>query len=128
VRRRTALHQAAEEGRAEAVRLLLTHGADIEARDADDLTPLMVACMFANRTDAAILALIDGGADAQAVRPSDAMTPLVAAAGPGAGRREVLEALLSAGADVNGFEGTDWPPLLSAAKNGQDEAIREDRS
>lgn len=123
-RGRTALHEAAVEGRVAAVRLLAGAGASTEARDANDLTPLLGAC---NRggpaAEAGALALIDAGADVNARRTADGLTPLGAACGPGAAHIPLLAALLDHGAAVDGPSGTDWPPLLHAAKNNNFEAI-----
>ena len=55
---RTALHEAAELGHLDLVKLLLARGADIDARDRDGKTPLLRAAY-----DDCITALINSGAD-----------------------------------------------------------------
>ena len=42
----TALHAAAEQGHTDVVQLLLENGAREDARDADEMTPLLLACEF----------------------------------------------------------------------------------
>ena len=60
----TPLHIAAFSGRTEVVRVLLDHGAQVDARDNMDMTPLMeaVAAMKEENADAARL-LIEHGAN-----------------------------------------------------------------
>jgi ankyrin repeat protein len=45
---------------------LLSGGADVNARDSDKRTPLMLAVIY-NRNSAAITALLEAGADARAL-------------------------------------------------------------
>ena len=62
----TGLHSAAKHGQAEAVRLLLEHGADPNAREAGDNTgPLHWAAAHAHLDT--VRALVDAGADVQGV-------------------------------------------------------------
>ena len=57
----TPLHVAAQEGQAEVVTVLLTHGASLLARDFEGKTPLHEAASGANADVVEIL--LDGGAD-----------------------------------------------------------------
>jgi hypothetical protein len=50
-----ALHWAAGSGRAETVRLLIEHGADVTARDHNDMTALQVAVKRGHEAVAALL-------------------------------------------------------------------------
>ena len=75
----TALHEAAVGGSADAVDFLVKHGANIDARDANGLTPLFVA-ISADDTEEAALALIRDGANTNLVDP-DQSTPLEYARG-----------------------------------------------
>ena len=53
---RTALHAAAQSGGAAAVALLLAHGADVNALDGSDITPLHLAASDATvRTSCSIV-------------------------------------------------------------------------
>ncbi len=71
----TALHVAASANRVGAIRLLLEHGANLEARDDRGKTPLIWA--LEHRSDVAIPVLLDAGADVTA-RDNEGMTPLLA--------------------------------------------------
>lgn len=57
----SALNRAAEEGHAEAVRLLLRHGANVNDRDQSGQTPLLKASL--NGHLPCVMALLEGGAD-----------------------------------------------------------------
>ena len=68
-RESTALHVAAWRARHETVRVLIAHGADVHARDADGRTPLMLAvkaCVDSYWTDTrrpdSVAALLAAGA------------------------------------------------------------------
>jgi len=103
----TPLHRAAQSGNLEIVQLLLTHGAEVNARNEyNGQTPLHIAAGQGNL--AVVDLLLTHGADINArvaltVNPSDQMsyllTPLHLAAL--AGRWEVTELLLAHRADVN---------------------------
>ncbi len=78
--KRTPLHLAASEGRADLVAGLLLQGIDINARDAEGKTPLHLATA-AGHIDT-MRALVEAGANA-ALRDSDIVTPLYIAAEKG---------------------------------------------
>ena len=59
-----SLHAAVRRNDPAAIRQLLQQGADVEARDADGLTPLMLACM--NLQEQNIRLLVRAGADPDA--------------------------------------------------------------
>jgi hypothetical protein len=63
---RTALHMAAAKGNYDMVKLLLEHGATVDARDEGNNTPLLVA-MLESQAEVAEL-LIDNGADIKIVQ------------------------------------------------------------
>lgn len=92
----TALHLASFFNQPEAVRLLLTAGADVNAaaRDSSGLRPLHSA--VAARSVDAVAMLLDAGADPN-VQQAGGYTPLHAAARHG--DRTIVEQLLDAGAD-----------------------------
>lgn len=114
------LHWAAESYQREAAALLLDHGADLEARNVFDETPLLVACLrrASHKADAAEadrrLQMIE------ALLTRGAVCDLHAAAALGDSER--LTALLDAGPDLarlsNGF---GWTPLHWSARCGNAE-------
>lgn len=68
---------AARLGLIRVVELLLARGADLNVRDGDDLTPLMVACAWDGKKMARVaVRLIEAGADVTCVRASVGMTAL----------------------------------------------------
>ena len=71
---RTPLHEAAQNGKAEVVEMLLYHGASVAAKDSGDATPLHYAAKF-NAESAVIGLLLEQGADVTA-RDSNGATPL----------------------------------------------------
>ena len=95
----TPLHKAAWNGHAEAVEVLLKHGADPNARSTASRTPLDLAIQADSLP--AVKALLDGGANPNAPG-GGGMTPLqIAHRRMPASKRAVAigEALLAAGAD-----------------------------
>ncbi len=117
-RGRTALHEASVAGQTAYLAALVAAGASLEARDGNDLTPLMSACMRGGpAAEAGSLALLAAGANANARRESDGLTPLAAAVGAGACGLALLDALVERGASVHGAPGA--PPLLDAVQYNQ---------
>jgi ankyrin repeat protein len=93
--RRTALHEAADGQRPETARLLLGHGADVNARDASGDTPLLVA---ARRGAAPVIDLLLGAnADTAALDARGGTALMLAVA---AQSQPSVELLLAKGADV----------------------------
>ncbi len=93
--RRTALHEAADGQRPETARLLLAHGADVNARDATGDTPLLVA---ARRGAAPVIeVLLDAGADTALVDTRGGTALMLAVA---AQSKPAVDLLLAKGADV----------------------------
>ncbi len=95
----TPLHHAANRGDLAAVEALLTKGADVNARGLAKQTPLHLAV-----TKEIAQRLISKGAHIEA-RDNRGRTPLFLAAG--AGRKEVVEALLADGAQADAPEVDD---------------------
>jgi len=90
-----ALYLAALGDSADAVNLLISNGADINARDDSNSTPLHLAAYKGNREVVEIL--LANGADINA-QGWDYSTPLYLAAK--SGHRDIVELLLTKGADV----------------------------
>lgn len=115
---RTALHQAADQDRSQAVALLCAAGAPTEARDMHRQTPLHVAAWQDH--GASVEALIAAGAELEA-RDVNGDTPLALAATEPV--PEVVRYLLAAGADREATNLDGQTPLLRAAMSGQAETV-----
>lgn len=117
---RTALMAAARAGQEAAVRLLLDLGADINARDRDDVTALFYAAL-GGHTDV-VSALTSAGADVRATS-KDGLTALWHAAAHG--HAESVLALASAGANPNAaYAKRQSTALMEAAYGGHTAAVR----
>ncbi len=117
----TALHWAAERGRAEIASLLLAARADVAATTRlGDYTPLHLAARRGHTELAKLLLAARADPSAQA---STGVTPLHLASA--AGDRALVEALLAAGAPADARE-PQWgqTPLMFAAAAGRTEAVR----
>ncbi len=116
---KTPLHFSAGQGDYEITKLLLLHGADVNAKDKENTTPLHEASWRWERK--VVELLIDKGAkvNIKGVHPRalcfNGWTPLHVAAERG--RNEVVEALLKAGADVNTKSDGGMTPLSVANEN-----------
>ncbi len=120
----TALMASAGNGDLSAVRCLLDHGADVQARLANGYTALIGASIAG---DAQVVALLlDRGADPNSVCKTDTgilQTPACMAAVMG--RAECLRLLMAAGADVNIQGGPfEQNALLGAATSSSKETVR----
>lgn len=117
----TELHTAAEANDADRVRALIAAGAEIDARDKDQRTPLLLATR-ADAIDSA-RALIEAGADVNA-RDNIRDTPFLYAGAEG--RLEILKALLATGkADLKDTNRYGGNALIPAAHHGHPETVRE---
>jgi ankyrin repeat protein len=63
----TPLHEAVRNCHIDAIRVLLTNGANVDIRDKCGITPLMGAAMWCNKHPNIIELLLDYGADINAV-------------------------------------------------------------
>ena len=93
------LFAALQNGKGETVNDLLVKGADINARDGNGFTPLMIAA--AQRDIAMVHALLSKGADAN-LKNNDGGTALIAAIASGNKiLGDIVQSLLAKGADAN---------------------------
>lgn len=116
----TALHWAAQQDRADLVRLLLDAGADARAANRYGATPLAVACLSAGAP--VVSALLDAGADPN-TSSGEGQTALMTAAR--AGKAEVVRLLLARGATVEAKE--RWrgqTALMWAVAEGHADVVR----
>ena len=108
-----ALHDEAK------VRLLLSRGAAVNAKQVDGRTPLYIAASLGNAVSLVKL-LLENGANAS-LATANGMTPLMAAAVRG--DVETLTLLVDKKADVNTKNGAGETALMFAATNGSPAAV-----
>lgn len=116
---KTLLMIAAEEGMADAVRLLLDRRARTDLRTADGATAAMYAAW--GGYEPVVAALADAGADLDATN-GDGKTALMAAAARG--HLGVVQLLLQRGVAVDRTTANGWSALMYAANNGHDRVAR----
>ncbi len=109
------LHQAIADGHAEIARLLIESGANVNATNNFNTTPLMLA---ADKSESIVKLLIAKGANVNAKGTMNS-TALHSAAG--SGNKIVAELLIANGADVNAKEMGFETPLDSAEELAGDE-------
>ena len=102
------LHTAAFQGNIEAIQLHIETGSDLNKKDPNGSTALIVAATF-GRTEVA-KALIEAGADME-IKSSDGATPLHVAAF--LCREDIVATLLEHGADKTALNNFGSTPLLS---------------
>ena len=114
----TALIQAAWNGHADAVRVLISRGAELnKPKPCNDRTALHLVAQEGN---VAVIELLMSKGARHDVRDKDGQTPLnLAAFG---GQKEAVECLLTHGADVNAKDVIGQTSLLHAAYKGHKEA------
>ena len=113
------LRDAAARGDAEAVRGALEDGADLEARDDQGRTPLLIAT-HGNNVDAA-RELIEAGAD---VNAKDAMQDSAYLYAGARGLDEILAMTLAHGADLGSTNRYGGTALIPAAERGHVATVR----
>ena len=115
---RTAVMYAAEDGHVEVVRLLLEHGADINAPSKYGSTAWNFAA-WGGHVEVVRL-LLEHGADINA-QNDDGTTALMSAAS--GGRVEVMRFLLEHGADINAQNDDGTTALMIVARNAQENHV-----
>lgn len=112
------LHAAAKNGTLGTVKLLIDHGASVNALDSEGTTPLLLALMEKNSETAGLL--LDNGADPDATN-SQGLSPLFLAATNG--QTSVLSQLVSKGAKNFGAEGNRQKALNVAKQRNYSELL-----
>lgn len=112
---KTLLMIAAEQGLADAVRVLLDRHARTDLRTSDGATAVMYAAWGGH--DGVVRALAEGGADLDTTN-SDGKTALMAAAARG--HQEVARTLIQRGVMVDRTTAYGWSALMYAANNGHE--------
>lgn len=113
------IHDAAWDGDLGQVKRLIVAGADVNAKDVNELAPLYLSA--ANGHTAVVEFLIGKGANVN-VRNTVRATPLHAAAREG--HEAVAELLITNGAEVNAESHNEGTPLHWAAKNGHTAVVK----
>ena len=116
----TALHLAAFFGQVDAARLLVTHGADVDAHGTGWMTGTALHSAASVRHADVVRVLLEAGADSNA-RQSGGWTPLHAAARNGDPRSVAL--LLAAGSDPAAVNDEGASVLQMSQQSGDEEAI-----
>ncbi len=113
-----SLHQAAADGDVDRVKLLISTGADVNAKNADRRTPLHLAAALGGKD--AVLMLVRSGADINA-KDKNSRTPLHIAAT--AYKTDVVKLFVAGGADVNAKDQAGRTPLHVAVGVGADAIV-----
>lgn len=118
----TALHLAARENMAEVAGAIIRAGAEVDARDAKGMTPLMWA-LLQNKDPLMPRYLLQGGADATLV--SDQGATMTHAAAYGGQNADVIKRILDAGAapDAPMPNNPTVTPARLYAQHGDDPAV-----
>jgi len=116
----TPLHAASDKGHVGAVRVLLDHGARINARIHDGPTPLHLASR--NGHPKVVQLLLERRATSNPMTRSDLNHPLCLASR--LGHLEVVRLLLDHGAEVNIQDEGNWSPYEEAKRHGQHDVAR----
>ena len=119
----TALHLAVEHGQVGAVPVLISYDADVETQDkVDGTSPLMSAVQSGNRD--VVKALLWAKADPNKHRRNGMTAIHIGCLNPHIDIH-IVEELIHAGANVNGFDTLQMLPINYAAKHSRDDIVSE---
>jgi len=114
--------RAAQIGDTESVEALIKEGADVNAKDKKNVTPILLASAYGNHD--VVKLLIENGANVNyQIRDNQNLFSPLNAASAYSGRADVVELLLLNGADINIKNKEGLTPLHLAAKYGHPEVI-----
>ena len=116
---RTPLMYAADGGNPDTVQWLIRHGAKVNAKSNNGITPLLVA---AESLPEVVDTLIQKKADVNAARTDSKLTPLIAAASNG--HTEAVKSLIKAGAKVNATTDDGYSALMKACIGGHTDVVK----
>ena len=116
---RTPLMYAANGGNPDTVQWLIRHGAKVNAKSNNGITPLLVA---AESLPEVVDTLIQKKADVNAARTDSKLTPLIAAASNG--HTEAVKSLIKAGAKVNATTNDGYSALMEACMGGHTDVVK----
>jgi len=116
---RKGIMDAAKAGNTSKVEQILSFGADVDSRDEENDTPLIVASRFGH--EETVRVLLGKGADAGATNNSRADSVSAAAEG---GYAKVLRLLVDAGTAVDARNVDGFTPLALASVRGHLDAVR----
>jgi ankyrin repeat protein len=114
------LLRSATQGDKKKVAELIARGAHVDAVDEDGWTPLLWAAAHGN--EGAVEALLDAGADRQAVTRRESQGPLILAAKWN--RVEVVQTLLNRGLPRNQRDSIGWNALMWASLQGRTDVAK----
>jgi ankyrin repeat protein len=114
------LLRAATQGDKKKVAELIQRGAHVDVVDEDGWTPLLWASAHGN--EGAVEALIDAGANRQAVTPRERQGPLILAGKWN--RVEVVQTLLSRGFPTGQRDSIGWSALMWASLQGRTDVVK----
>ncbi len=119
-KKETALSLAVKFHMSSSVRVLITSGADINQRDINGWTPLMLAVQHGFEKIVGLLCENNADLDVKRTMFRDTAVSLAAKHN----RSSCLNILIESGADINQTDYNGWTPLMHAARNGFEEIVR----
>ena len=117
----TALMQASEKGMADVVKALIDKGAEINTRNEDGNSALLIATE-SNEGAEALPILLDKGADVTVTNNEGRTALMNASAITGHFGADDIELLIKKGVNVNASDGNGWTALMFAAKGQYENA------